>query len=104
MLAFIDESGTPHPNDTATKPTLAAVCIAEDECRIIARTMHSMKRSVMEREDMEIKGRKLLNPGTFNRGGQRMAFVESFFCRTTEYADYDFRRDSGSPDRSPRYT
>ena len=33
MLAFIDESGNPHPNDASSRPVIAAVCFDEKDSR-----------------------------------------------------------------------
>ena len=79
MLAFIDESGHPHPNDSTTRPVLVAVCISDKDSRLIGGRLHSLKRDVLNRERMEMKGVKLLNRHTFRRKPQHLAFVEEFF-------------------------
>ncbi len=35
MIAYIDESGLPHPKDSTKNPVLAAVCIPKEEVRSI---------------------------------------------------------------------
>ena len=79
MLAFIDESGHPHPNDPATRPVVAAVCFSERESRRIGGRIHGLKRDVLGRERIEIKGRNIINRRTFRRKPDYAAFVEEFF-------------------------
>ncbi len=79
MLAFIDESGHPHPRDDTTRPTLVAVCYKEREARMIGGRIHALKRDVLGKEHMEIKGRNCLNRRTFRRKPEYVAFVEEFF-------------------------
>lgn len=79
MLAFIDESGHPHPNDPTTRPVVVAVCIPENEARHIGGRLHGLKRDVLNNERMEMKGVNLLNRGTFRRKPGHVAFVEEFF-------------------------
>ena len=79
MLAFIDESGHPHPNDSNQWSVIVACCFGETESRRIARTLHALKRDVLQRERMEMKGGKLLNRSVFRNRRERVAFVEEFF-------------------------
>ena len=51
----------------------------ESDSRRIAGMIHAMKRDVLQREQMEIKGRTLLNRRTFRRKPDHVAFVEEFF-------------------------
>ncbi|RXZ82046.1 hypothetical protein EBB07_11985 [Paenibacillaceae bacterium] len=55
MLAFIDESGFPHPNDETLNPVLAAVCIPKDEIRNIMQRMYKIKMDIYGRYDVELK-------------------------------------------------
>jgi len=79
MLAFIDESGHPHPNDSATRPVALAVCISERDSRFIGGRLHALKRDLLGKEQMEIKAQKLLNRNTFRRIPEKREFVEAFF-------------------------
>ena len=56
MLAFIDESGRPHPKDSNQWSVVVACCFSEPDSRRIARTLHALKRDVLQRERMEMKG------------------------------------------------
>lgn len=79
MLAFFDESGHPHPNDSAKRPVCVAVCISTRSCRFISGRLHSRKRDLLGNEDLEIKANKLLNRSTFRRVTEKREFVEAFF-------------------------
>ena len=79
MLAFIDESGHPHPNDPATRPVVVATCISERDARRIGGRIHALKRDALGRERIEMKGRSLINRHTFRRKTDYVAFVEEFF-------------------------
>ena len=83
MLAFIDESGHPHPNDAATRPVVVAVCFRRADSRAISAQIHSLKRRVLAREDLELKGVKLVTRGTFQRRPEKRELAECFFdlCR-----------------------
>ena len=67
MLAFFDESGTPHPHDSATRPVVVAVCIQEEKARFISGRLHSLKRDLIGSEAFEFKAKNLLSRGTFRR-------------------------------------
>ena len=79
MLAFIDESGHPHPMDSNQWSVVVACCFSEPDSRRVARTLHALKRDVLQREKMEMKGVKLLNRSVFRNRRERVAFVEEFF-------------------------
>lgn len=79
MLVYLDESGHPHPNDPATRPVVVAVCVQEQDARKVAGRLHGLKRDVLGRERMEMKGVRLLNRTTFRRRPAVVAFVEEFF-------------------------
>ena len=79
MLAFIDESGHPHPNDSSSRPAIVAVCISEKDARRIAGRIHGLKRDVLGRERMEVKGASILNRRTFRRKPDYWGFAEEFF-------------------------
>ena len=80
MLVFVDESGTPHPNDACAKPVILAVCIAESDVRYITGRIYGLKRQILaQEENMEIKANRLLNRATFRRIPEKREFVEAFF-------------------------
>lgn len=80
MLVFIDESGTPHPNDGCAKPVILAVCIAESDARYITGRIYGLKRQIFTQDaELEIKANRLLNRATFRRIPEKREFVESFF-------------------------
>ena len=84
MLVFIDESGHPHPNDAHKRPVVVAVCIETEHSRLISGRIHSLKRDILNRERLELKGRNLLNRGTYQRKPDFAAFAEEFFRSITE--------------------
>ena len=79
MLVFIDESGHPHPKDASSRPVVAAVCIEAENLRLVSRRLHALKRDILKRERMELKGVNLLNRGTFRRKSDYWGFLEEFF-------------------------
>ena len=81
MLVFIDESGHPHPEDSTTRPVLAAVCFPERESRSIARQLFGIKRSLLgdERAGKELKANQVLNRRTFNRRPELRELVAEVF-------------------------
>jgi len=79
MLAFFDESGHPHPHDSATRPVCVVVCISERVCHFISGRLHALKRDIIQKEDIEFKAQKLLNRGTFRRVPEKRELVEAFF-------------------------
>lgn len=81
LFAFMDESGHPHPNDSATRPVLVSVCIAAEDIRSINTELFRLKRRILRRDqgDFEAKARKLINRATFRNRPDKREFVESFF-------------------------
>ena len=81
MLTFIDESGHPHPNDSSTRPVLAAVCFAQQDSRSLSRQLYRVKRIILtpERADLELKAHNLIKRGTFRRKPELRELVESVF-------------------------
>ena len=67
MLAFIDERGQPHPNDSNERPVMVAVCIEAEHSRLISDRIHALKRDILNRERLELKGANLLNRTTYRR-------------------------------------
>lgn len=60
MLAFIDESGIPHPNDKSERPVVVAACFDEQDSRTISQRIYALKRDILQAENAELKGQKLL--------------------------------------------
>ena len=79
MLAFIDESGHPHPNDPSSRPVVVAACISEPDLRYVTSRIHGLKRQLLTAPDIELKATRLLTRGTFRRIESKREFVESFF-------------------------
>ena len=78
-MAFIDESGHPHPNDASRRPVVVAACLSERDSRHISGRIHAIKRDLLGRERIELKGVNLLNRRTFRRKPDYASFVEEFF-------------------------
>ena len=79
MLAFIDESGHPHPNDSNERPVVVAVCIEAEHSRLISGRIHALKRDILNRERLELKGANLLNRTTHLRKPDYANFAEEFY-------------------------
>ena len=79
MLVYLDESGHPHPNDPADRPVVVAACIGDQDARTVAARLHGLKRDVLGKERMEMKGVNLINRRTYERRPLEVAFVEEFF-------------------------
>ncbi|AIQ14726.1 DUF3800 domain-containing protein [Paenibacillus durus] len=76
MLAYIDESGFPHPNDETRHPVLAAVCIPKDEVRSIMQRMYNIKMDLFGRHDVELKAVNVLKPKSMTRNTINKIFAE----------------------------
>lgn len=79
MLAFIDESGHPHPNDPAFRPVLLSLCFSETESRRITRLIYALKKRWLSSPDQELHARSILNPRTFRRIPEKRELVEQIF-------------------------
>ena len=79
MLAFIDESGHPHPNDPNKRPVVVAVCFSERDSRLISGRIHALKRDLLNSERIELKGVKLLNRRTHRVKRDYWGFLEEFY-------------------------
>ena len=79
MLVYIDESGNPHPKDNNLRPTIAALCVAEDEHRKINRQLYAIKRKFLDDPNEELKAKKLLRPYVFENDPKRRELVERVF-------------------------
>ncbi len=81
MLAFIDESGHPHPTDTCKISALVAVCIKEIHVRELTNTLFSLKQNILGNSDREYKSTEFLNPSTLrNESLNKHKFVEELFA------------------------
>lgn len=67
LLAFVDESGFPHPNDETLRPVLASVCMSEDDLRKMIQTMYRIKKDIFGRTDVEVKATQMVRPRVFTR-------------------------------------
>lgn len=76
MLAFIDESGFPHPNDETINPVLAAVCIPKDEIRNIMQRMYKIKMDIYGRYDVELKAVNVLKSKSLSRNTNNKHFAD----------------------------
>ena len=81
LLAFIDESGRPHPNDKATRPVLVSVCIQAPDMKAIDTDMFRIKKQILDKDqfDFEAKGTALITPGHFKNTPRKREFVDAFF-------------------------
>ena len=84
MLAFIDESGHPHPNDSHKRPVVVAICIEAEHSRLVSGRIHALKRDMLNRERLELKGTNLLNRTTYRRKPDYANCAEEFFNTLTE--------------------
>ncbi len=82
MLAFIDESGKPNPNDANSRPVVVAVCFDESVSRDITRRIYAIKRNLLDSQqtEAELKGTKLLKEKTYTRSRASRLFAEDFFA------------------------
>lgn len=76
MLAYIDESGFPHPNDETLHPVLAAVCIPKDEVRNIMQRMYKIKMDIYGRYDVELKAVNVLKPKSLTKNSNNKEFAD----------------------------
>lgn len=76
VLAYIDESGFPHPNDDTRNPVLAAVCITKDDIRNMMQRMYRIKMDIYGRHDVELKAVNVLKPKSLSRNTQNKEFAD----------------------------
>ncbi|OCT15820.1 hypothetical protein A8709_09325 [Paenibacillus pectinilyticus] len=76
MLAYIDESGFPHPNDETKNPVLAAVCVPKEEIRTISQKMYNIKMDIFDRYDVELKAVNVLKPKSLTRNTNNKLFTD----------------------------
>jgi hypothetical protein len=76
VLAFIDESGFPHPNDETLNPVLAAVCIPKDEVRSLMQKMYNIKMDIFGRHDVELKAVNVIKSKSLTRNTNNKIFAD----------------------------
>ena len=86
MLAFIDESGIPHPSDNSDRPVIVSVCIARENLRTVSAQIYSLKRRLGTPE-VELKGSNFVTSRKFRKRRNEWEIVESFFelCRSLPF-------------------
>ncbi len=82
MLAFIDESGQPHPNDPNAYSTLVALCMHEADHPELSRRLFGAKKALLGRHTpYELKALEVLNARTFVRQQEtKWALAERCFA------------------------
>ena len=81
MLAFIDESGQPHPNDPNAYSTLVALCMHEADHPELSRQLYGAKRALLGREGpYELKAVEALNQRTYLRQPEKWKLAEQCFA------------------------
>ena len=76
MIAFVDESGLPHPNDEALRPVLAAVCLSEADMRTVIQLMYHIKMDIYKRTDVEVKASNMVRPKALRFAERNKTCVE----------------------------
>lgn len=76
LLAFVDESGLPHPNDEALCPVLTAVCLSEADMRTVIQRMYRIKKDIYGRTDVEVKASNMVRPKALTYAERNKTCVE----------------------------
>ena len=76
LLAFVDESGFPHPNDESLCPVLAAICLSEVDIRTVIQRMYRIKMDIYERTDVEVKASNMVRPKALTFAKRNKTCVE----------------------------
>ncbi|WP_322907136.1 DUF3800 domain-containing protein [Paenibacillus campi] len=76
IIAYIDESGLPHPKDSTKNPVLAAVCIPKEEVRSIMQKMYKIKLDIFGENDVELKAVNVLKPKSLTRNINNKNFAD----------------------------
>lgn len=76
MLAYIDESGFPHPNDPTLRPVLAAVCIPRAEMRYVVQKLYNIKLDIYGKTDVELKAANVLKAKSLTTNSDNKLFAE----------------------------
>ncbi len=81
MLAFIDESGQPHPNDSNAYSTLLALCMQESDHRELSRQLYGTKRALLPNNILyELKAVDVLNRRSFRQQRGKWELAEQCFA------------------------
>lgn len=91
MLAFIDESGKPHPADSCACSVLTAVCFSEKDSSEISRSVYNLKANYLG-EAAEIKAKKILNERTVRRIPEKKAFLDALLVGLLRHLLYTSMR------------
>jgi hypothetical protein len=76
VIAYVDESGFPHPHDGNRNPVLTAVCISTDDVRNMMQKMYAIKMDIFGRSDVELKAVNVLRPKTLTHHSNNKLFAE----------------------------
>jgi len=78
LLAFVDESGKPHPSDPSIYSTICALCLPEQHSRAFNQALYDIVKEVYPEDDplaKEIKAEKYLARKPFEYSAQRRQVV-----------------------------
>ena len=103
IFSFIDESGHPHPNDSAQRPVLASVCVDARYLRDLNTRLFRLKSDLLGKGqfDIEAKASQILNERTFRRIPEKREFVEALFDMCRNFPMTVFAIVMDKPDRPP---
>ena len=102
MLAFIDESGQPHPNDPNAYSTLVALCMHQADHRELSRQLFGAKRALLGRDaPYDLKAVEVLNERTFLRQPDKWELAEQCFELFSRVALTAFAIVMPRPSRPP---
>lgn len=83
MLFFIDESGSPHPNDSSKRPVIVAIGFPIARSRELARQIFNLKREVLRQTDPwleeKCKAHAVFNRRTHRRVRAKWEYLEGVF-------------------------
>lgn len=111
MLAFTDQSGTIHKNDSVERPVLLTLCMMEHDIGDLTRRIHNIKERIFGVEDennpREIKSTSLLNPKslTTRTNNKQLAdevielmlsYEVKVFAAVMQRPDYDLPRENAN--------
>ena len=74
--------------------------VQDDDARMVAGRIHALKRDVLGKERMEMKGSRLITRPTFRRRPMEVAFVEEFFNTLLNLPCHDLRGNNGETNHS----
>lgn len=94
VIFFIDESGQPHPSDSAARPVLAALGFPLAKSRELTRSLYAIKRTLFgdvdPRAEAKLKAHRILNERTFRRIPEKWQYVEAVFdlCNSLPFVTF----------------